>query len=112
MSRALTVGLLSLVIVLAAMFYLFREQVTSVGVSGDASPVRTAVVAKCGANQRALESAIASFRMTHQGESPFVLGDLVPRYLAVLPECPDGGAYLYDRSTGAVSCPNGHGAAP
>jgi hypothetical protein len=112
MSRGLTIGLLSLVIVLALMYYLVRDQVTPLAGSREASPIQNAVLVKCAANQRVLESAVASFRLAHQGEGPFALRDLVPRHLAALPECPDGGAYVYDREAGAVSCPNGHGIMP
>ncbi|MBN1426632.1 hypothetical protein JXA88_18955 [Candidatus Fermentibacteria bacterium] len=108
MSRGAYVGLLSLVIALALVYYLAKDQATTVGRRGAEAPVGVASAAKCIANQRTLESVIAMYRMTHDGENPTTLSDLVPRNLPLIPECPEGGAYLYDRNAGTVSCPNGH----
>ncbi len=65
-------------------------------------------VMKCLANQHTLRSAITMYRIAHNGANPSSLYDLVPRYIRAVPECPSGGAYDYDETTGAVSCPSGH----
>ncbi len=65
-------------------------------------------VMKCLSNQHALGSAITAFRIADNGANPSSLYDLVPQYIRAVPECPSGGAYDYDETTGAVNCPSGH----
>jgi len=65
-------------------------------------------VMKCLANQHALGSAITAFGIAHNGAIPSLLYYLVPQYIRAVPECPSGGAYDYDKTTGVVTCPRGH----
>ncbi|MCU0612264.1 MAG: hypothetical protein MUE60_10800 [Candidatus Eisenbacteria bacterium] len=112
MSRGVFGGLLSLVLVMALAHYLARERFPQSGTGAANDPVDTASDVRCGANQQVMATVIASYRVSHQGENPARLSDLVPQYVAAIPSCPKGGAYAYDRRAGTVSCPNGHRTMP
>jgi hypothetical protein len=64
--------------------------------------------ARCHANQRVLEGAVAVYMADHGGTLPRQLSDLLEaRLIREIPLCPaDSSAYQYDSSNGQVRCSN------
>lgn len=66
----------------------------------------------CAANIRSINSALQAYN-TSEGSYPATLQELVDQgHLEKIPVCPKSSAsgkqYIYDSSTGKVTCPNGH----
>lgn len=108
MSRGMLVALLVTLAAGMAIYAYLQDRYLPPGTGGGIKPVEIAAEMKCAANQRALEAAIAAYQFAYDGVTPSSLEELVPRFVPALVSCPMGGSYGYDRSTGTVSCPNGH----
>lgn len=79
----------------------------SIAVASYAMSVSTSKKTACKANLRNIEEQIIVYR-TANNENPLTLQDLVPHQIEDEDDlhCPTSGdAYLYDSSTGEVSCP-------
>lgn len=109
MSRGSLISLLVAVLILFFVYSYLKDRLVGDSAEGDLAAIDHAAAAGCLANQHALRAAIASHRMAHAGHPPATLDELVPRFLASVPHCPNGALYEYDVQSGEVTCPEGHG---